>query len=255
MERHFACNACGACCTGSLPLTFSEAREGFQRFPLALVWTPVRQGARNFALASRLGAGVRLRDRRHYAILITPTVYLPPEVPCPERTGAGLCAIHAEKPLRCRTMPFYPWREEEDQAELLIPRKGWTCETSKAAPVAYRNKTIVEAGDFQRERQALEAQASLVQTYFNKVSRYAPQILDNLNQVTARKGNGSLTTGFETCLALMPGWINAATFARAQIPLLAHYEEITRADPVLARWANRYRLFREALSPYAERSS
>lgn len=54
-------------------------------------------------------------------------------------TPDDLCGIHAGKPSRCRTMPFFPYTDENDQAANLIPRPGWACDTSNAAPVVYRD--------------------------------------------------------------------------------------------------------------------
>jgi hypothetical protein len=77
-----------------LPLTLSDALTHADRFPLALVWTPVPQGTRSFPLATRLGITLALRKRTRIAALIVPTAYIPPSLPCPALTGEGLCGIH-----------------------------------------------------------------------------------------------------------------------------------------------------------------
>jgi uncharacterized protein YchJ len=51
-----------------------------------------------------------------------------------------------EKPSRCKTMPFYPYREEKNQAEFLKPREGWECDVSEAAPIVYAGREIVPTG-------------------------------------------------------------------------------------------------------------
>ncbi|MGE5503216.1 MAG: YkgJ family cysteine cluster protein, partial [Actinomycetota bacterium] len=163
--RRFACTACGRCCYGWLPLTVDDALAHAHRFPLAMVWTPVRQGHKAFALTARLGTTIRLPGRREAAVRIIPVAYLPPSQACPELAADGRCAIHADKPLRCRTMPFFPYAEEADQAEMLMPRKGWACDVSEAAPVVYRGKEIVERGDWEAERTALKQAVPVLRRY------------------------------------------------------------------------------------------
>ena len=164
-ERHFNCIACGKCCFGWLPLTLKDALHHAGRFPLAIVWTPVPYGSRAFAVSARFGITLRLRNRKQIAVILVPTAYLPPSFSCPELTAEGQCRIHEQKPLRCRTMPFYPYREEQDQSEQLVLRKGWACDTSTSAPIVYRNKSIVDRTDFDHERQALLEQAPIMRLY------------------------------------------------------------------------------------------
>ena len=46
MERHFDCTACGKCCYGQLPPTPPDALANAERFPLAILWTIIRQGVK-----------------------------------------------------------------------------------------------------------------------------------------------------------------------------------------------------------------
>ena len=143
MERRFSCPTCGKCCYGQLPLSLDDALAHADRFPLVVMWTPVRQGGRSFDITAELGITIKLRKRRLAAVQITPCAYLPPSFACPELTEDGLCAIHAEKPQRCRTMPFSAYRDEKDQGDLLLPRPAWLCDVSPNAPVVYRDKGIL----------------------------------------------------------------------------------------------------------------
>lgn len=124
MERRFRCTACGKCCYGWIPLTLGDAVRHAGRFPLAMVWSAVPQTARSFALTSSLGMALKLPKGPRIGVLISATAYIPPGYPCPELAADGRCAIHEDKPLRCRTMPFYPYKDEQDQADALVPRKG-----------------------------------------------------------------------------------------------------------------------------------
>ena len=186
MEPRFSCTACGKCCHGWLPLTLKDAVAHAGRFPLAMVWTPVRSNAKFYDLATRLGQTVRLPNRKTVAVLVQPTAYLPPSYPCPELRADNLCGIHADKPSRCRTMPFYPYREEKDQADLLIPRKGWQCDVSAAAPVVYSNHAILDRADFDRERGELLDQAPVMRAYVDYILKYMPWTLDELAKLAAK---------------------------------------------------------------------
>ncbi|MBV5335772.1 YkgJ family cysteine cluster protein, partial [bacterium] len=109
VERRFRCTACGACCRGELPLTLEEAFRHAHRFPLAMVWTPIKPGGKSHELATRLGTSVRLAGKKDAGVFIVPTAYVPAALPCPALADDGLlCSMHEDKPLRCRTMPFYP---------------------------------------------------------------------------------------------------------------------------------------------------
>ncbi|MDO8890929.1 MAG: YkgJ family cysteine cluster protein [Sulfurimicrobium sp.] len=238
MDRHFNCTACGKCCFGWLPLTLNDALSHAGRFPLALVWTPVPHGTRAFALSARLGATIRLRNRRQIAVLVTPTAYLPPSFPCPELSAEGLCGIHADKPLRCRTMPFYPYREEQDQADLLLPRKGWACDTSAAAPVVYHNRIILERSDFDRERLELHDQAPTMRTYADYVLKYMPWIVDSLEAIALKPG-GNVITSLSSFLTAIRQ-IDAADVAARQLPVLKAYAARTANAPELAEYQRNY---------------
>lgn len=239
-ERHFACTACGKCCSGLLPLTLPDALANVGRFPLGVLWTPVRQNQRLFELTAKLGTKVRLRDRRTIALRITPVSYVPPSLPCPALTENGHCSIHETKPLRCRAMPFFPYAEEAEQAAQLVPRKGWDCDVSQAAPVVFRDRNIVDPADFQAERQQLLSQAPILRAYAEAQLAAVPGLLDKLGMVAARPLGGDVLLGMAT---LLPHWpeMDAAAFARGQQPVLESFAALTADDPALAEFAHRYR--------------
>lgn len=239
MEQRFACTACGACCHGWLPLTLEDALAHAGRFPLAMVWTPLRQGAKAFAQMARLGTTVRLRDRKTLAVAIAPTAYIPPSFPCPELLADGRCNIHTNKPARCRTMPFYPYREESDQADMLIPRTGWTCDISAAAPVVYRDRRIVERADFDHEHGQLLHQAPVLRGYAEYALKYMPWILDSLGKAAARPAAGSVVTSLSSFLtaARRP---DAPALAARQEPVLAAFAARTAETPELAEYHRNY---------------
>ena len=239
MEPRFSCTACGKCCHGWLPLTLADAVAHASRFPLAMVWTPVRSNARSYELATRLGATVRLPNRKTVAVLIVPTAYLPTSFPCPELQDDGLCGIHETKPSRCRTMPFYPYREEKDQADLLIPRKGWQCDTSATAPVVYADHAILDRTDFDRERSDLLDQAPAIQRYADYMLKYMPWIVDELAKLAAKPTGGNLVTSLSSFLTATRR-PDAADIAAAQAPLFRAMAERTKDDPALRDYHRNY---------------
>ncbi|HEY0835290.1 MAG TPA: YkgJ family cysteine cluster protein [Azospirillum sp.] len=254
MEPRFSCTACGKCCHGLLPLTLDDAIAHAHRFPLAMVWTTVRAGARSFDLASRLGTTVRLPTRKTVAVQIAPTAFLPPTFPCPALTADALCGIHAEKPSRCRTMPFYPYREERDQADLLVPRKGWRCDTSAAAPVVYRNHAIAERADFDRERAALVEQAPVMRAYADYAQKYMPWIADRLAAAAAKPAGGILVTSLSSFLTATRR-PDAAALAAAQAPLFHDLAERTRDDPALAEFHHNYSAWAKEMDSLVRRAA
>jgi Fe-S-cluster containining protein len=238
MERRFECTACGKCCTGQLPLTLADAMTHAGRFPLALLWTPVPKGAGAHGLGAQLGVSIRRDKRTQMAVIVGFASYLPPSFPCPELSPDGRCRIHADKPSRCRAMPFYPYRDEADQAEFLVPRKDWACNTSATAPVVYRNHRIVDRTDFDFERRQLTEQVPTLRHYADYVLRYMPWIVDSLQAVAGQAG-GQVVTSLSSFLTAtrMPG---AASMAAKQLPLLKAYADKTAGDSRCSEFHRHY---------------
>ena len=239
MERRFSCTACGKCCYGWLSLTLKDALAHSERFPLAVIWTPVRQGSKSFSMAARLGVTVGLRKRKKIAVRIVPTAYIPPSLPCPSLASDGLCSIHDDKPSRCRTMPFFPYREEGDQADLLMPRTGWLCDTSAEAPVVYRDKKIVGREDFDDERDELIRQASTLRSYGEWLLESAPSLKEELIRVAGKRTGGHVVVNFSTLLPRLPG-VDVVDFARKQFPVMAEFAAKTYRIPALAEYHKLY---------------
>jgi len=239
MERRFACTACGKCCFGWLPLTLGDALAHAHRFPLALVWTPVRQGGKAFDLTARLGVTLRLPDRKRVAVRVTPTAYVPPSFPCPSLTPEGLCGIHEDKPLRCRTMPFFPYHEERDQAASLIPRAGWACDTSKDAPVVYRDKKIVGREDFDREKTAILRDAPDLRSYAESHLAKVPGVREAVARAASQRAGGQVVRNFSAILYLLEA-VDIRAFARRQLPVLRDFAAATSSAPETAEYHKYY---------------
>lgn len=239
MDRHFGCTACGKCCHGWLPLTLDDAIAHAGVFPLAVVWTPVRPVSKAFALTERLGTSVQTRDRKKLAVRLAPTAYLPPAMPCPLLAADNLCAIHADKPLRCRTMPFFPYREENDQADLLVPRPGWQCDVSAAAPVVYRDKAILDGADFHAEQAALQRQVPVLRAYAASVLEAVPGMVDSLVKAAMKPGGGHVVVGFASLLRRLTE-LDRAGLATAQIQVLDRFAERVSPDRAWAEYGRNY---------------
>lgn len=235
-ERRFLCTACGKCCHGWLPLTLADALAQAARFPLAMVWTPVRRGARAFAVTAELGLTVG----RKIAVQIAPMSYLPRAMPCPALAADGLlCGIHGEKPLRCRSMPLYPFRDESDQPGMLIPRPGWTCDVSAAAPVVWRDGKVVDREAFDRERKQLRDEAPTLRAYGEGLMAAVPWVAESLAKAAAKPAGGYLVLNFSTILPRLA--IDAPAFAAMQVPVLAHWAAATADIPDFAAYHRHYR--------------
>jgi Fe-S-cluster containining protein len=239
MELRFNCTACGKCCFGWLPLTIVDAIAHADRFPLALVWTPVRQGSKFFPLTSRLGATVQLQKNKQIAVRVSPTAYIPPTLPCPELTADGLCGIHADKPSRCRSMPFSPYQEEADQATLLVPRSGWACDVSETAPVVYRDKQIVDRGDFDRERDEVLAQATTLRAYATWLLEAKPVLQQELSKAALNPSGGHVVVAFSTLIPRLPQ-VNMFDFMRKQLPVMTDFAAKTAGISGLADYHKHY---------------
>jgi len=251
-EQRFACTACGACCYGWLPLTLEEALAHVDRFPLAIALTPVRASERGFALACQLGAVFPSSARQKLAVLVLPIAYIPPSWPCPMLGDDRLCGMQADKPLRCRTMPFYPVREEEAQAEMLVPRKGWLCDTSAAAPVVYRDGRILDRAAFDKERAALAAQAPVLQAYAGKLLTQNAEVCARVAQAAQGRVAGRVVVNFASFLRFDRS-IDFGAFAIKQHEVMVRWAERTASDPALAEYTSYYKGVAEDLAWFVKR--
>lgn len=239
MERRFLCTACGLCCTGQIPLALDDALAHADKFPLAVVWTPVRQGGRSFQTTAELGITIELKKHRTAAVSVAPTADIPSGMPCPELTGDGLCAIHDSKPLRCRAMPFSANRDETDQQDLLIPRPGWKCDTSEAAPVVYRDRTLVDRRDFDAERRQLVRDAAVLKPYARWLLDSVPSLGRELHKIAMQPAGGRLFVSFATLIPRLPK-VDIYVFAEKQLPVMEAFAVKTIAEPGLAKFHRRY---------------
>jgi len=229
-----------------LPLTIDEAVARADRFPLALVWTPVRKGAPSYARMKRLGLEVTLGKGRTVAVLVSPMVYLPPSFSCPDLTAEGRCAVHGtpDKPLRCRAMPFDPRRAEADQQDLLLPRAGWTCDISANAPEVYQDGMIADPSAYVAEREALLAQAPVMRAYAKSRLTLSPMVLRELDLIDRKKGyTGTVALSFTALLPRLPE-VDADAFVRGQRAVLA--DCLSRTAPK-GDQAPFHRFYREVL--------
>lgn len=251
-ELRFRCTACGKCCYGEVPLTLDDALANAGRFPLAMVWTPVHQGMRVYHLTAQLGTTVQLARGKKVAVLLAPTAYIPPGVPCPALASDNLCSIHDQKPLRCRAMPFYPYREEDAQADLLVPRKDWLCDTSETAPVVYRGKKIVDRADFDRERGELLKNAPMLDAYAQKMLKEQAGMMPFLMQAALKPTGGRFVVRFSSFLLMNKGY-DIVAFAKQQHPILTAFEHKTAGMPVFAEYHKYYKEAAEDLAWFAQR--
>lgn len=241
-EKRFACTACGKCCYGILPLTLSEAIDGADLFPLAMSFTPVRQSEKHFKITTRLGTSLQIAKRQKIAVLVMPVAYIPSLMPCPHLTRGNLCSVHETKPLRCKTMPFYPYHEEDQQAAMLVPRKEWLCDTTAEAPVVYCERKIVDRTDFDAEREALLQDAPALRVYADKLLKINPSILGHLMKAAQGPMASRLFLSFSSFLRI-DRRMSLSAFALKQHKVLEEWGRKTADD---SSWAEYNTYYREA---------
>lgn len=251
-QLRFRCTACGKCCYGEVPLTLDDALVNAGRFPLAMVWTPVHPKMRVYNLTAQLGTIVHLSKGKTIAVLITPTAYIPPGMPCPALAPDNLCSIHETKPLRCKTMPFYPYREEDAQIDMLVPRKDWLCDITETAPIVYEDNKIVDRDDFDRERAELIKHAPAFSHYAQKLLKEHVQLMHFLMKASLNPASGRLTTRFSSFL-LMNKAYDIVAFAKQQHPVLLEFKRKTASTPAFSDYHKYYKDAAEDLAWFAQR--
>jgi Fe-S-cluster containining protein len=250
MESRFSCTSCGKCCFGWLPLTLEDALLHAGRFPLAFIWSVVPPGTRNHALAKQLG--VTLKSGKRMAVVIMPTAYIPSALPCPELSAEGLCRIHENKPSRCKTMPFYPYREESDQRAMLVPRKDWLCDITPVVQVVYRDGKILARQDFELERRALLSQSDIMRQYADYMFKYSPWMIDSLNAL-ASTPDGTLLTSLSSFLTAIKH-LDSRSIAAQQLPVFLEFAEKTKGVPELADYHKHYAGWAKEMDYLAKRA-
>ena len=246
-EQRFACTACGKCCYGWLPLSLDEALAHADKFPLAIALTPVKPSERHYKITTQLGTVFQLPTQQKIALSIMPVAYIPASCACPALTNDNLCSIHHAKPMRCRTMPFYPYRDEEHQMDLLAPRKGWGCDTGPTAPVVYRDKRIVVPSAFKAERAALRADAPALRTYVDRLLQLSPSLRSRIMKAAQSKIAGRVIVSLSSFLRT-DRRLSLETFASKQHPVLEAWIAKTESDAGAADYTAYYR---EAASDFA----
>ncbi|QRM45141.1 YkgJ family cysteine cluster protein [Rhizobium sp. BG4] len=229
-EQRFACTACGLCCYGLLPLTINEAISRADRFPLAISVTPVRSGTRGHTSISRIGVTASIGKGKPINLLVTPISFIPPSSPCPALGADNLCSIHNEKPERCKTMPFYAYKDEDSQRDMLVPRPGWECNTGDDAPVVYRDGSIIDKAEFSAERAALVEQAPTLQRYIDLLLKYDPTFVMRLQKGIHLLPGGKIVLNFASLLRHIKS-ADVTEYARRQHPVLAEWALKTADDP------------------------
>jgi Fe-S-cluster containining protein len=232
-----------------LPLTLEDAFANACRFPLAMAWMPVRQASRSYEMYAKLGAIIQLPGQK-VATLIAPVAYIPPSLSCPSLSPENLCSIHESKPLRCRTMPFYPYREERDQSDILVPRKGWLCDTSPLAPPIYRDRKIIDITSFDLERKALLKDAPILSAYAARLLMQNHVVMKMLIDTATRQAAGQFVVSFYSFLRLNKKY-DLIAFAKKQTPVLKEFSEKTAAMPALAVFHKYYHAAAEELGWFA----
>lgn len=219
---------------------------------MCFVWTPLRQGSKDYALVATLGTTIALNGGKKLAVLIVPTSYIPASFPCPALGDDNLCSIHNNKPSRCKTMPFYPYREERYQVELLTPRQGWACDTSTAAPMVFQDNTIIFRDDFDREKQELLEQVPILRCYADYMLKYSPSLISSLIHASNKAKAGHVVTSLSSFLTATR-YAEAKNIAQRQLPILNKYMAKTAGDTQLTDFHKNYLNWSKEMAYLAQR--
>lgn len=219
------------------------------RFPIAMMLTPVKPGTRGQTVMERIGVTVVLPPKKRMHLLVTPVSFIPASMPCPQLTAENLCGIHATKPIRCRTMPFYAYKDEDHQLDVLQPRNGWLCDTSDAAPVVYRDHRIVDRDDFDAERGALTDQAASIRRYADLLLKHSPMMTARVAKAAQSTPTGRVVASFVSYLRYDRS-LDLAAFARAQHVVLREWETKTWGNTKATEFHAYYREAASELEKY-----
>jgi Fe-S-cluster containining protein len=222
-----------------LPLTYKDAIAFAGLFPLCLVWTPVQKGSKDYKQARELGIAVSLPGGKELASLIVPTAFIPGTFPCPALLDQKTCGIHRDKPSRCKTMPFYPYREERFQGEFLRPREGWECDVSQDAPLVYDGKRVTLREDFDREKNDLLEQVPVLRRYAEYMFKYVETLPAQLWLASMQSGGGRIVASLSSFLTAIRH-PEADRIAAKQVAILDEYAARTAGDPKLAEFHSYY---------------
>lgn len=250
-EQRFSCTACGACCYGTLPLSIPEALKWADIFPLAISITPIKSGTRGYASVKDIGVSFSSGSKKLVRLIVTPVAFIPPNMACPKLGLDNLCSIHAEKPQRCRTMPFYAYKDEDSQRDMLVPRQNWKCSTDADAPIVYKDRKVVDCTEFHRERQLLVGQASALQRYVNFLARYDPSFGTRVLTAARAAIPGRVIVSFVSSVRLNKD-LDIIGFAHNQQPVLREWLEKTSGDAKAVQFATYYREAMADIKRYLE---
>ncbi len=130
------------------------------------------------------------------------------------------------------------YREENDQADLLVPKPGWLCDTTVAAPVVYRDRKVVLREDFDRERRALRDQAATLRAYADALVTN-PDVAAAVEKAARKPRGGWVVLNFSAILPRLEQ-VDAAAFSRSQLPVLTEFADRTAGISGLADYHRYY---------------
>lgn len=141
-------------------------------------------------------------------------------------------------------MPFYAYKDEDHQVDMLVPRPGWQCDIGPDAPVVYKDQTIVTRQEFDNERSALLGQVPALRRYADLILKHDPALFARVAKAAQTPSIGQVVTGFVTFLRYNPK-LDLVDFAKRQQPVLETWAQRTSTDTKVSQF-NRY--YREAIS-------
>jgi hypothetical protein len=137
----------------------------------------------------------------------------------------------------------YAVHEENYQANCLVTRKGWRCDTTEKAPVIYQNKRILDRTNFDNERNALLAQAPVFRTYATKLFQHNPALMARVTKAAQSPIPGRVVVNFSSVFRYNKQY-DLRSFALMQQGIIEAWEQKTANLPILSDY---HAYYKEAL--------
>jgi len=149
-------------------------------------------------------------------------------------------------------MPFYAYRDERYQAEVLAPRQGWGCDTSATAPLVLSGGRLVAGEDFERERQELLGQVPLMRRYASYMLKYSAWLVGSLALAATTQKAANVATSLSSFLTATKAE-GAERIAALQRPVLDDFASRTAGDQRLASHHDNYLSWSKEMGYLAQR--
>jgi hypothetical protein len=144
-------------------------------------------------------------------------------------------------------MPFYPYRDERFQHEVMRFKNEWSCETDPSAPLVYADGRVVDRKDFEAERQKILEEVPLMRRYAAYMFKYSPHIVRQLTVASAHPQAKHIVTSLSSFMTAIR-YPHMKSIAEKQIPVLDRAITSCHNRPELGEFLRHYEVWRKEMS-------